>query len=61
RLPGMPVIPALGVIFSIWLITFLTPTTWLRFAVWFIIGMIIYFAYGRHHSKLSPTREPADD
>lgn len=61
RLPGMPVIPALGVIFSIWLITFLTPTTWLRFAVWFVIGMIIYFAYGRHHSKLSPTREPADD
>ncbi|MEU4221061.1 amino acid permease C-terminal domain-containing protein [Actinoplanes sp. NPDC026623] len=48
----MPVIPAPGVIFSIWLITFLTPTTWLRFAVWFIIGMIIYFSYSRHHSKL---------
>jgi APA family basic amino acid/polyamine antiporter len=52
RLPGMPVIPALGVIFSIWLITFLTPTTWLRFAAWFLLGLIVYFAYSRRHSKL---------
>ncbi|MEU8234304.1 amino acid permease [Actinoplanes sp. NPDC048967] len=53
RLPGMPVIPALGVIFSIWLITFLTPTTWLRFAVWFVIGLIVYFGYSRRHSRLN--------
>ncbi|WP_433730183.1 amino acid permease [Actinoplanes sp. CA-051413] len=53
RLPGMPVIPALGVVFSLWLITFLTPTTWLRFAVWFVIGMIVYFGYSRRHSKLN--------
>jgi APA family basic amino acid/polyamine antiporter len=53
RLPGMPVIPALGVIFSIWLITFLTPTTWLRFAVWFVLGLIVYFGYSRRHSKLN--------
>ncbi|MEU8612874.1 amino acid permease [Actinoplanes sp. NPDC048791] len=53
RLPGMPVIPALGVVFSIWLITFLTPTTWLRFAVWFVIGLIVYFGYSRRHSKLN--------
>jgi APA family basic amino acid/polyamine antiporter len=53
RLPGMPVIPALGVIFSIWLITFLAPATWLRFAVWFVLGMIVYFGYGRRHSELN--------
>jgi basic amino acid/polyamine antiporter, APA family len=53
RLPAMPVVPAIGVMFSIWLITFLSPITWLRFAVWFAIGMIIYFAYGRKHSLLS--------
>jgi len=52
RLPGMPVIPALGVVFSIWLITFLSPATWLRFAAWFVLGLIIYFAYSRHHSRL---------
>ncbi|AGL18917.1 amino acid permease [Actinoplanes sp. N902-109] len=53
RLPLMPVIPALGVVFSIWLITFLAPVTWLRFAVWFVLGLILYAAYGRRHSNLN--------
>src|SRR4051812_35698316 len=53
RLPGMPVIPAIGVIFSIWLITFLDPVTWLRFLVWFLLGLAVYLLYGRHHSKLN--------
>ncbi|WP_067502025.1 amino acid permease [Actinoplanes sp. TFC3] len=53
RLPLMPVVPVLGIIFSIWLITFLAPVTWLRFAVWFVLGMIVYATYSRHHSKLA--------
>jgi APA family basic amino acid/polyamine antiporter len=53
----MPVIPALGVIFSIWLITFLAPVTWLRFAVWFLLGMLVYALYSRHHSRLNRTAE----
>jgi APA family basic amino acid/polyamine antiporter len=53
RLPLMPVIPALGVVFSIWLITFLSPVTWLRFAVWFVLGMGVYVFYSRKHSRLN--------
>ncbi|MEV0237416.1 amino acid permease [Nonomuraea sp. NPDC050786] len=53
RAPGMPVVPGLGALFSLWLITFLNPVTWLRFAVWFLIGLIIYFAYSRRHSTLA--------
>ncbi len=53
KTPFMPVTPAIGVIFSLWLITFLEPVTWLRFVVWFAIGLVIYFAYGRSHSKLN--------
>ncbi|MBT2230068.1 amino acid permease [Nonomuraea sp. NEAU-A123] len=52
RTPGMPVVPAVGVLFSLWLITFLDPVTWLRFVVWFVLGLIVYFAYGRRHSVL---------
>jgi APA family basic amino acid/polyamine antiporter len=52
RTPGMPVVPAVGVLFSLWLITFLEPVTWLRFVVWFVLGLIVYFAYGRRHSVL---------
>ncbi|SEG99893.1 basic amino acid/polyamine antiporter, APA family [Nonomuraea solani] len=54
RTPGMPVVPAVGVVFSIWLITFLDPLTWLRFAAWFAIGLAVYFAYSRRHSALNP-------
>ncbi|MFC7533085.1 amino acid permease [Actinoplanes sp. GCM10030250] len=53
KVPGMPVVPILGIVFSLWLITFLDPVTWLRFAVWFLIGAIVYFAYGRKHSLLN--------
>jgi APA family basic amino acid/polyamine antiporter len=53
RLPAMPVVPAIGVIFSLWLITFLSPVTWLRFGIWFLIGLIVYLAYSRRHSALN--------
>jgi APA family basic amino acid/polyamine antiporter len=55
RLPLMPVIPAIGVVFSLWLITFLAPITWLRFAIWFLIGLVVYFTYSRKHSLLNNT------
>ncbi|KOX02395.1 MULTISPECIES: amino acid permease [unclassified Streptomyces] len=53
RTPGMPVVPALGVLFSIWLITFLQWQTWVRFAVWFVIGCVIYFGYSYRRSVLA--------
>jgi APA family basic amino acid/polyamine antiporter len=56
RTPGMPVVPALGVLFSIWLITFLQWQTWLRFAVWFALGCVLYFAYSYRHSVLARGR-----
>ncbi|MEU8363251.1 amino acid permease [Nonomuraea sp. NPDC048882] len=60
RTPWMPVVPAVGVVFSIWLITFLAPATWLRFGVWFLIGLVIYFAYSRRHSALNTTAPETD-
>ena len=52
RTPLMPFTPLLGIAFSLWLITKLQPATWVRFAVWFLIGVVIYAAYGYRHSKL---------
>ncbi|GGW46816.1 amino acid transporter [Streptomyces lucensis JCM 4490] len=59
RTPWMPFLPALGVLFSVWLITFLQWQTWVRFAVWFLIGCVIYFGYSYRRSVLA-TRQPAD-
>ncbi|MGW1147035.1 amino acid permease [Streptomyces sp. NPDC002454] len=53
RTPGMPVVPALGVVFSLWLITFLRWETWVRFAVWFAVGMVVYFSYSYRRSELA--------
>lgn len=54
RLPFMPVVPVIGVGFSLFLISQLHAETWLRFAVWLVIGLIIYLAYGRRHSLMNP-------
>lgn len=51
-LPFMPVIPIIGVVFSGWLILSLPRETWLRFGIWLILGLIVYFVYSRKHSKL---------
>ncbi|MFF7790277.1 amino acid permease [Streptomyces sp. NPDC007991] len=53
RTPWMPVVPALGIVFSVWLITFLQWQTWVRFAVWFAIGLVIYFGYSYRRSELA--------
>ncbi|MFF4117228.1 amino acid permease [Streptomyces sp. NPDC001714] len=53
RTPWMPFVPALGVVFSIWLITFLKWETWVRFAVWFVIGCVTYFGYSYKRSRLA--------
>ncbi len=52
RAPLMPFTPLLGIAFSIWLVSKLDLTTWLRFITWFVIGAIVYATYGYRHSKL---------
>jgi APA family basic amino acid/polyamine antiporter len=54
RLPWMPVVPAFGVLASLFLILQLHWETWVRFVVWLIIGLVIYFGYSRKHSLLNP-------
>ncbi|MFD4262945.1 amino acid permease [Streptomyces sp. NPDC058534] len=53
RTPFMPFVPAVGIVFSIWLITFLQWQTWARFAVWFLLGLVVYFAYSYRKSELA--------
>ncbi|GAB2682454.1 amino acid permease [Saccharopolyspora gloriosae] len=59
RTPGMPIVPLVGIVFSLWLVTFLAPETWLRFGVWFVIGLIVYAAYGYRHSRMNQRSDDA--
>ena len=56
----VPVVPVIGVVFSLWLITFLKAETWLRFAAWVALGLV-YFAYSRRRSLLNPNRPTTGD
>ncbi|MFR0355736.1 amino acid permease [Streptomyces sediminimaris] len=58
RTPLMPLVPAVGVVASIWLITYLQWQTWVRFAVWFLVGVGIYFGYSYRRSELARPQAP---
>ncbi|MER7013738.1 amino acid permease [Saccharopolyspora sp. NPDC000359] len=51
RCPGMPVVPVLGVLFSAWLMSFLAAGTWLRFAGWLVIGLLVYALYSYRSTR----------
>ena len=52
RCPGVPTVPILGIITCMSQMVSLPLDTWIRLVVWMAIGMVIYFAYSRHHSRL---------
>ena len=52
KAPLVPLTPILGIVISLGLMASLPWSTWLRLIVWLIVGMVIYFAYGRSHSRL---------
>jgi len=48
----LSLIPVLGVMCCTYLMTELGWTNWFRFAVWLVVGLIVYFFYSYTHSKL---------
>jgi APA family basic amino acid/polyamine antiporter len=68
RVPGSPVLPIIGILFCVYLMTQLPLTTWIRFVVWLVIGLAIYFLYSRRHSRVrlendrrGPEGRPSDN
>lgn len=52
KVPGMPYVPILGILSCLYLIISLPWLTLLRFVVWMAIGLLIYFFFSIHHSRL---------
>jgi APA family basic amino acid/polyamine antiporter len=52
RTPSVPLLPITSAVLCVALMTNLALETWLRFLVWLVIGLAIYFGYGRSHSRL---------
>jgi len=55
----LSLIPVLGVIFCTYLMTELGITNWIRFGIWLLIGLVVYFLYSYKHSKLHLREEAA--
>ena len=52
RVPFVPVFPIIGAGLCVYLMLDLPIDTWIRFVVWLALGLVIYFLYGRRHSRL---------
>ena len=49
----LTLIPVLGIMFCTYLMTELGITNWIRFGIWLLVGLGVYFLYGYKHSKLN--------
>ncbi|NVO01792.1 MAG: amino acid permease [Bacteroidetes bacterium] len=55
-LKKLSLIPILGLLINLYLMTELGITNWLRFLIWLAIGLVLYFTYGFKNSKLNSSR-----
>lgn len=61
KTPGLPYVPVLGIVSCLYLIANLPAITMIRFAVWMVIGLVIYFMFSRTNSHLEVGRQCAAD
>ena len=57
RVPLVPVVATLATVMCLYLMLNLKGDTWIRFLIWMAIGFVVYFAYGRRHSRLAEREE----
>ncbi|MET0952255.1 MAG: amino acid permease, partial [Aeromicrobium sp.] len=61
RVPQVPILPIASAVACVALMSNLAIETWLRFLVWLALGLVVYFVYGRRHSRLGTSGENARD
>ena len=54
KVPFVPVLPVISALICVYLMLNLTLETWIRFVIWLALGVVVYFAYSRRHSRLNP-------
>src|SRR2546423_3179909 len=58
RTPWVPLVPILGILFNGYMMYKLGWINWARLIIWLAIGLVVYFAYGRHHSRVQAALNP---
>jgi APA family basic amino acid/polyamine antiporter len=57
RVPALPFVSLAGAAACIYTIFGLPRTAWERFAIWLVLGLVLYFAYGFRRSRLHKNRD----
>jgi basic amino acid/polyamine antiporter, APA family len=57
RTPWVPIVPSLGILFNGYMMYKLGWINWARLIIWLVIGMVVYFSYSRHHSRVRNAAE----
>ncbi len=52
RAPWVPFTPILAIVTCLYLMLQLPWLTWVRFGMWLLLGLVIYFLYGMRHSRI---------
>ena len=52
RTPFVPLVPILGILSAVYLMTQLAMITWIVMISWLLVGLVIYFGYSLKHSKV---------
>jgi APA family basic amino acid/polyamine antiporter len=52
RVPWVPLTPLISIVACVYLMVQLPGITWIRFGIWLVVGLVIYFTYGYTHSTL---------
>jgi APA family basic amino acid/polyamine antiporter len=60
RVPGNPVVPILAAVICLYLMLNLSIETWLRFAIWMVLGFIVYAFYGYRKSRVGETERTGE-
>jgi APA family basic amino acid/polyamine antiporter len=53
RTPWVPFVPIAGILVCCGMMAFLPIDTWIRLVIWMALGLLIYFLYGRSHSRVA--------
>jgi len=59
KTPWVPVVPILAILVSGTLMASLPRDTWLRLVVWLVVGLVVYFTYGKRHSRVQAAHTDA--
>jgi basic amino acid/polyamine antiporter, APA family len=56
RAPLVPLTPIISIVTCLYLMFQLPRITWIRFGLWLLLGLVIYFSYGIRNSRLAGNR-----